>query len=92
MSSLESRLTRLERQNKTLRAAWVLSAIALLNCGGVTSNYERVNTQTLAIVDANEQPVITMTGDGTITFHAQPGAVLDAATLAKLIAAAPPSP
>ncbi|NJK31917.1 MAG: hypothetical protein HC927_05595 [Deltaproteobacteria bacterium] len=87
MSPLESRLVRLERQNRTLRAAWVLSAIALLNCGGITSNYERVNTNTLVIVDESEAPVITMAANGTITFHGPTPAVLDAETLAKLIAA-----
>ncbi len=92
MLSLESRLTRLERQNRTLRAAWVLSAIALLNCGGITSNYERVNTNSLVIIDDDDAPVITLASDGTIRFHAQAPVVLDAETLAELIAASEDTP
>ncbi len=96
MSSLERRIARLERQNRFLRAAWLLSIIAIVSCGsGTWARYGHIDTQKLVIVDAGEKPVITLADDGTLTFHAgaQP-VVLDAETCAKLLAAlaAKPAP
>jgi hypothetical protein len=96
MSSLEARIARLERHNRFLRAAWLLSAIAVVSCGsGTWARYGHIDTQKLVIVDASEKPLITLADDGTLTFHAgtQP-VVLDAETCAKLLAtlAATPAP
>lgn len=88
MPTLESRVAVLERHNRALRASLLLTAIGLVTCGGVTSNYERVNTNTLVIVDANDRPVITLASNGTINFADPKGpVVLDAKTLAKLLQA-----
>jgi hypothetical protein len=81
---LESRIARLERQNRLLRASFVLGAITLVTCGGITSNYERVNTRILVIESTSKEPKITLSASG-ITFHdANPPVVLDAGTLAEL--------
>lgn len=85
----DPRLAALEHQNRLLRSTLFLSIIALVTCGGVTSDYERVNTNYLVIVDAQGQPTITLTSDGggTITFHgATSSAVLDAEAVAELLA------
>lgn len=86
----DPRLLALERQNRLLRSTLLLSTIALVTCGGITSNYERVNTNHLVIVDAHDQPTITLTADGggTITFHGTGSpVVLDAEAVADLLAA-----
>ena len=36
MPSLESRIATLERQNRLLRASFILSAIAIVTCGGIS--------------------------------------------------------
>ena len=91
MPTLESRITHLERQNRTLRASVLFGVITLVTCGGssVTSNFQRVNTNTLAVVTGDDRPVITLSAHGTITFadSAAP-VVIDAATAAKLVALA----
>jgi hypothetical protein len=87
MPTLESRIATLERQNHFLRTLFAVTAIALVTCGGVTSNYELVNTNQLVIVDHQNQPKITLSSNGTITFqHPTTPVVLDANTLAKLLA------
>jgi hypothetical protein len=84
LTPIESRIARLERQNRLLRASFVLGAIALVTCGGITANYERVNTRTLVIVSAPNEPKITLAANG-ITFHdTDPPVVLDATALAEL--------
>ena len=90
-ATLESRITRLERQNKTLRATLVICALGLVTCaGGNTANFGRVNTNSLVIETGDEQAVISMSAKGSITFHDPAGSVtLDAKTVAKLLAAAP---
>lgn len=93
MVTLESRVARLERHNRALRATLLLGAMAMITCGGVTSSYERVNTNTLVVQAADERPVITLASDGTITFAAATApVVLDAKTLALLIEAAKATP
>jgi len=91
MPTLESRITHLERQNRALRASALLGAIALVTCGGsgVTSSFQRVNTNSLVVVSGDDKPVITLSARGGITF-ADPTApvVIDAATAAKLVALA----
>lgn len=90
----DPRVAALEAQNRLLRASLLLSLTALVTCGGVTSHYELVTTNTLVIRDASEQPKITLSseGNGTITLHGTtPPVTLDAETLAKLVAAAPVS-
>jgi hypothetical protein len=83
---LESRVARLERHNRLLRTSIALGAISLVTCGGITSNYERVNTRTLVIVSQENQPKISFSPRG-ITFHdTDPPVTLDAETLAKLLA------
>lgn len=88
MPTLESRIAALEHQNRLLRSTLLLSVVGLVTCGGVTSNYERVNTNTLVIVDDQDQRKITLAANGQITFHG-PGApvVLDGETLSSLLAA-----
>lgn len=93
MPSLESRIATLERQNRLLRASFILSAIAIVTCGGIVSNYERVNTNVLVIQDAQEKPKITLKANGTLTFHGKSRVVLDAETLSSLLAQQqPPTP
>lgn len=90
MLTLESRVATLERQNRTLRASLLLGAIALVTCGGggITAQFELVNTNSLVIRDQQEQPKISLSSNGSITFHHATGsAVLDAQTVAKLVAA-----
>lgn len=92
----DPRITALETQNRLLRTTLLLSAIALVTCGGVTSHYELVTANTLVIRDTHDEPKITFSsaGNGTITFHATtPPVTLDADALAKLLAAsATPTP
>lgn len=88
----DPRVAALEAQNRLLRASLLLSLTALVTCGGVTSHYELVTTNTLVIRDASEQPKITLSadGDGTITFHGtNPPVTLSSDAIAKLLAAAP---
>lgn len=96
MPPTDPRVAALETQNRLLRATLLLSTIALVTCGGVTSHYELVTTNTLVIRDAQDQPKITLSSDanGTITFHGTtPPVTLDADALAKLLAAtSTPSP
>lgn len=95
MPTVEARLTHLERQNRTLRASILLVVMTLVTCGGnsVTANYKRVNTNALVVVTGDEQPVISLSADGKITFADPSGSVvLDANTVAKLLAASQPSP
>lgn len=98
----DPRLAALETQNRLLRASLLLSLIALVTCGGITSHYELVTTNTLVIRDASEQPKITLSSDGggTITFHtATPPVTLSSDAVVKLLSAAsfpstptPPAP
>jgi hypothetical protein len=94
-STTDPRLAALESQNRLLRASLLLSTIALVTCGGVTSHYELVTTNTLVIRDTQDEPKITFSsaGNGTITFHATTPMTLDADALARLLAANPmPTP
>ncbi|MEM7153731.1 MAG: hypothetical protein AAF799_12865 [Myxococcota bacterium] len=92
MPTLEARIATLERQNRALRASFIVSAIALVTCGGIVSNYERVNTNSLVIQDANEQAKITLSSNGNITFHGKTRAVLNAKVLSELLAKDEPPP
>ena len=67
-------------------AGFALSAIGLVTCGGggVTSNYERVNTRVLDVQGADGATTMTLR-DGTITFQGTSGPVtLDAETVTQL--------
>jgi hypothetical protein len=71
---LTARIRRLERSNRLHRLALVALGLLAMHCGGITSQYEHVSTNTLEV--------------GTITFHGRGGdAKLDAATLTALLAA-----
>lgn len=87
-SSLEERVTRLERHNRILRATLLLGVASIFTCGGVTSNFELVRTRQLMVVDGADRPKITLSQAGEISFHDGPDSVtLDAAHLRRLLEA-----
>ena len=91
-ATLSSRVAELERQNRALRTTIVLALLAFVTCGGggITSNFERVNTNVLVIRTAQDQPRITLDQNGAITFHRAEGdVVLDGDAVARLLSAAP---
>ena len=84
--ALERRVHRLERRNRALMAGFAFSAIGLVTCGGggVTSNFERVNTRVLDVKAGDGASTLTLR-DGTITFQGAGGPVtLDAETVTQL--------
>lgn len=75
---IRTRITRLERQNRVFRAGALFAVLGAFTCGGggITSNFERVNTGTLVVVTQDDQPSITLARDGSITFHRAEGSVV----------------
>ena len=53
-TTTDPRVAALEAQNRLLRASLLLSLTALVTCGGVTSHYELVTTNTLVVRDASD--------------------------------------
>ncbi len=89
--TVHARLDRLELQNRLLRATLGLGAIAVLSCGGLKANYERLQVNTLVVMDRDERAKITLSSDGRLVLH-DPGGdvVLDAAKLRALVESTAP--
>lgn len=67
--------------------------MTVVACGsGITSNFGLVRTERLNIIDSSETARISLSsaGGGQIIFRDGEAQVLDAATLRRLLASAPP--
>lgn len=60
--TVDERLRRLERSNRSWRLATFVLLAAGVACQGVTSNYERIRVKELLIVDDDERTVASFVG------------------------------